>query len=137
MKIRGPVADIVNMRNANDKRKVNIDRLREAKIRPGDIIPDDIEKIEKEMKEMSEKSQIEKETVKKPKRGTKRIYDPEKEWEIEKIIDEKKRGEETMYKVKWAEWNNRYNSWRPESELKETAPITLNEWKRKRKATTS
>ena len=48
--------------------------------------------------------------VTKPKRRTKRKYDSKKEWEIEKIIDEKKKGEETMYKVKWAEWNNRYNS---------------------------
>ena len=39
------------------------------------------------------------------------------EYEVEKVVDVKQKGGSAWYKIKWKGYNNRYNVWRPESEL--------------------
>ena len=39
------------------------------------------------------------------------------QYEVERVVAVKQKGGSTWYKIKWKGYNNKYNVWRPESEL--------------------
>ncbi|GAA5918271.1 hypothetical protein JCM5296_006268, partial [Sporobolomyces johnsonii] len=49
----------------------------------------------------------------------------EAEFEIEKVVDVRTRGKRREFKVRWLGYSSAEDQWRPESELKDTAPEAL------------
>ncbi|SGY96154.1 BQ5605_C036g11546 [Microbotryum silenes-dioicae] len=52
------------------------------------------------------------------------------EWEVDRIVDEKGKGQRKRYLVKWKGWADSDNTWEPRAHLEET--IVLEEWERER-----
>ena len=40
-----------------------------------------------------------------------KLIDDNKQWKIEKILDKKSDKKDVWYKVKWTNWNSKYNQW--------------------------
>ena len=61
--------------------------------------------------------------------GGPELIDGEHEWEVDKIVDSKKRGNNMIYLVRWKGWNRYHDSWELESELV-NARDKINEYNR-------
>ena len=59
------------------------------------------------------------------------LIDGEEHYEIEAIVDHRKRGRWTQYLVKWKDYSSADNSWETESNLK-SAKKTLDDYKRRK-----
>ena len=47
-----------------------------------------------------------------------KFIDNEKQWKIEKILDKMNDKKNIWYKIKWFDWNSKYNQWLHENEFK-------------------
>ena len=60
------------------------------------------------------------------------LEDPEDEWEVEEVLDEKRTKDIVYYLVKWTGWPSEYNSYEPVAYLT-NAPQAIVSFERKRK----
>ena len=67
------------------------------------------------------------------------LEDPQDEWDVEEVLDERKIKDTTHYLVKWAGWPSEYNSYEPATHLEKAMQAVTaykNKLKRKRGAKT-
>ena len=55
------------------------------------------------------------------------------EYEVETILQHRKRNQGYEYLVKWSGWTQRYNTWEPESNLAHSPEILKDYWRLKEK----
>jgi hypothetical protein len=156
IKKRDNTAEIESIRNPDDKRHVNIDRLRKVTANVGEAsknLTEQVKELAKEETQPPERvqkakdvSKQQKETEKvvrnkigkdiyaqERKRKPKRKWAEEEEFEVEKITQERNHKGEKQYRIKWSGYDNRHNRWISEKELQETAPQIVSEWKKRRR----
>ena len=46
-----------------------------------------------------------------------KFIDDNKQWKIEKIFDKKNDKKDVWYKIKWTNWNSKYNQWLSKKEF--------------------
>ena len=51
------------------------------------------------------------------------FIDDEKQWKIEKIFDKKDNKKRIWYKIKWTNWNSKYNQWFLKKEFDQTSNL--------------
>jgi transposase InsO family protein len=54
------------------------------------------------------------------------IIDDEEEWEVEEIVDKVKSGKQIWYGVKWKGYDDTYNSWQSEANLRNAGDVIAN-----------
>ena len=78
----------------------------------------DISSIPREVEEKEQNSEIE---------------DSTEEYEVETILQHRRKNKGYEYLVKWSGWTQRYNSWEPESNLSHSPEILKDYWRLKEK----
>jgi len=58
------------------------------------------------------------------------LEDPQDEWEVEEIMQKRKRGDTVSYLVKWAHWPHEYDQWVDEEDMGNAQEVIRGfEWK--------